>query len=167
MYRNTIVGFGVLALFIIGCSAKESKQEELVDQKTDPILTSYFDIVSALTNDDFKAVQKAGMELYKVEASAGPKLALVNMGRLIVEATSRLEQQKVLYQMGVVMPLFLEENSLHDYTIFKFRCTKVLDGKEGVWFSKTKESYNPFLDKKSTDCTELIETISPVKQILE
>lgn len=167
MHKSVVYGVWLLILFTAGCSSKETRKEELVDKDADPILDPYFEIVDALSNDDFKAVQKAGMELYNVEASAGPKLALVRMGRLIVEAPSRLEQQNVFLQMGVVLPLYLEQISLHDFPIYKFRCTEVFDGKEGVWFSRTKESFNPYKGKRSKECIELTETIAPVKQIEE
>lgn len=156
--------FVLVTMFILGaCSTpKDEKEEEVaVLEENDPFLIPYFDIVDALAHEDFEAVQKAGLKLYENESSDGVSLALTRMGRLIVEAPNFRKQREVLYQMGIVMPLYIEQHVLNDYPIYKYRCSNVLEEKEGVWFTRAKETINPYSGKKD-ECVELIDTIKPI-----
>ena len=155
----------VFVPLVTGCASSGSteEQQEAVEVD-DPFLTSYFAIVDALIQNDYKAVQEAGAQLNKAEQNDGVTLALTRMGKMIAEAPSSYQQRMVLYQMGIVIPLYIERNSLHDYPIYKFSCKSVLDGKEGIWFSRNKESKDPYAEENKSDCVELIETIEPVKQ---
>lgn len=153
----------VLPLFVlISCSSsqKETVTEEPVEEG-DPFLTSYFEIVDALTKEDFEQVQEAGLKMYNTESTHGVALALTRLGRLIVEAPTIQKQREVLLQMGEVMPLYIEQNVSNDFPIYKFRCSTTSGEKEEVWFSMKKDVVNPYSGKKDL-CIELVETIEPI-----
>ena len=151
----------VFCLLLIGCTSSTEKEEKAIETG-DPFLTPYFEIVDALIKNDFKAVQKSGARLNSAEHDDGVTLALTRLGRMISEAPSDYQQRMVLYQMGIVIPLYIEQHVLNDFPIYKFSCNNVLDGKEGVWFSKEIKSGNPFAQENKDACATLVETIKPV-----
>lgn len=148
-------------MFTTNCSSPKEEKGELIESG-DPFLTPYFEIVDALIENDFKAVQKAGIRLNNAKHDDGVTLALTRLGRMIAEAPSDYQQRMVFYQMGIVIPLYIEQHALNHYPIYKFSCNNVLDGKEGVWFTREEKSGNPFTGKNEDDCVELVETIKPV-----
>lgn len=156
----TVLFFLVLT---VGCS--ENKKDEVVEEvpeNYDPIFTPYLGIVDALINDDFDQTRIVGLQLSKAEKDTGVKLALVRMGQLINEASSLFDQRTILEQLGMVMPLYLEQSIVNDYPIYKFKCKNDFDGKEVVWFGLSKKTENPFIGDNSDECIELVETIEAV-----
>ena len=152
----------VLAI-LIGCS--EEKKEDVVDklpENYDSIFTPYLAIVDALINDDYNQARLVGKQLSEAEKDTGVKLALVRMGQLMNEASSLYDQRTILEQLGMVIPLYLEQSIVNDYPIFKFKCKNEFDGKEVVWFGLSKNTKNPFIGDNSDECIELVETIEPV-----
>lgn len=150
-----------LAMFI---SCSEEKKEEVVDElpeNYDPIFTPYLAIVDALINDDFEKSRAAGLQLSKSDKETGVKLALVRMGELFTEASSLYDQRTILEQLGMVMPLYLEQSIVNDYPIYKFKCINEFDGKEVIWFGLSKKTENPFIGDNSDECIELVEKIEP------
>lgn len=155
--------FLFVLVLTIGCS--EQKKEEVVDKlpkNYDPIFTPYLAIVDALINDDYNQARLVGKQLSEADNDTGVKLALVRMGQLMNEASSLYDQRTILEQLGMVIPLYLEQSIVNEYSIYKFKCVNEFDGKEVVWFSLSKKTNNPFIGDNSEECIELVETIEPV-----
>lgn len=155
----------VLIFLVLTVGCFENKKDEVVEEvpeNYDPIFTPYLAIVDALINDDFDQTRIVGLQLSKAEKDTGVKLALVRMGQLINEASSLFDQRTILEQLGMVMPLYLEQSIVNDYPIYKFKCKNDFDGKEVVWFGLSKKTENPFIGDNSDECIELVETIEAV-----
>jgi hypothetical protein len=151
----------IFVVSIVSCSQK--KQENSINSDNyDPIMSPYIAIVEALSQDDFERVSKAGKLLSEANVDNGVMLALVRMGSLIIEASSLYDQRAILEQMGMVMPLYIEQSMLNNYPIYKFNCKNEFDGKVVVWYYVQKNSKNPFIGGNSGECVELVETIDPV-----
>lgn len=152
-------------LFIIlAISCTENKKEVVneLPENYDSILTPYLNIVEALAQDDFEKARVVGKQLSEAEKDTGVKLALVRMGQLMNEASSLYDQRTILEQLGMVMPLYIEQSIVNNYAIYKFKCKNEFGGKEVVWFSISKKTNNPFIGNNSDECIELVETIEPV-----
>ncbi len=155
--------FLIVITLATGCGG--TQKEEVVNElpkNYDPILTPYFSIVDALIDDDFDKARQFAMELSRAESTNGVTLALVRMGALMNESSSLYDQRYVLEQLGMVIPLYIEQSVVNDYLIYKFKCKNEFSDKEVVWLGLTKETRNPFIGENSTNCIELIETIEPV-----
>ncbi len=152
-----------LLVFVGACAGSSNEEKEILkEENLDPILTPYFKIVKALQNDEFDNARKFGKMLSSADANTGVKLALTRMGTMMSESSSAYNQRALLEQLGMVIPLYIEQNMLNDYLIYKFKCKNEFDGKEVFWYGLSKKSANPFIGGNSNECVELIETIKPV-----
>ncbi len=150
----------VLLVLVFSCS---TEKEEVVSNKNfDPILTPYLSIVDALIHDDYAKTREAGEKLRDSEVTNGVELAFKSMGRLISESSSLYDQRSLLEQMAIVMQLYIGQELINDYFIYKFKCKNEFGGKEVFWYGLSKKSSNPFIGDNSNECVELIETIKPV-----
>jgi len=157
----------VLLIFLVACSgsasdeAHEATKFELTEGQ-DAILVPYFEMVKALQQDDFNKARDLGKILSTAEQDTGVKLALTRMGTLMNQSASTFDQRTILEQMGMVITLYIEQEIINNYPIYKFTCKNEFDGKEVVWFDLSEDSKNPFIGENSSECVDLVETIEPV-----
>ncbi len=152
----------LLLLFVAGCSSPQQEETVKVDKNYDPILTPYFNIVKALQQDEFDKARGFGKQLATASSDTGVKLALTRMGTLMSQSASTYDQRTILEQMGMVITLYIEQEMLNNYFIYKFKCNNEFGSKEVVWYGLSKNTTNPFIGENSNDCIELVETIEPV-----
>lgn len=152
----------IILAIAIACTPNQKEEVSQLQENLDPILSPYFLIVAALSNNDFEKSREAAKRLSDAESNNGVELALVRMGTLMSESSSLYNQRSILEQLGMVIPLYIEQSIINDYQIYKFKCVNEYDGKEVVWFSLLKDSHNPFIGDDSNECIELVETIEPV-----
>jgi len=155
-----VLSFFFIAL-VFSCSTEQ--EEEVVTQEDfDPIMTPYLSLVNALENDDYSKARAIGQGLRDSEAISGVERAFKSMGRLLSESSSMYDQRTILEQMAIVMQLYIEQNLINDYPIYKFKCVNEFDNKEVFWYGLNDTSANPFIGDQSKECVELVETIKPV-----
>lgn len=156
---------GLVFLLACGGSASDEKEELnifVLTEGQDSVLTPYFKIVHALQNDEFDKTRGYAKLLSAASVENGVMLALTRMGTLMSESSTSYNQRVILEQMGMVIPLYIEQNALNNYLIYKFKCINEFDAKEVVWYDLSKKTTNPFIGKNSNECIELVETIKPV-----
>lgn len=151
-------------VFLVGCGTEQKEEQEIQEEEIilDPILSPYLSAVDALVSDDYAKAKELGAELQKTEAANGVQLAFKSMGRLLYEASSLYDQRTILEQMTLVMQLYIEQEIINDYPIYKFQCKSEFEDKVLSWYGLDKSSKNPYIGENSTECIELIETIKPV-----
>ncbi len=162
---RVLIFFVLFLLAACGGSTSEKEEESnsfVLAENQDSILMPYFEIVKALQNDEFDKASELGKLLSTASTDTGVKLALTRMGALMSQSSSIYDQRAVLEQMGMVITLYIEQEIMNDYPIYKFKCKNKFDGKEVVWFSFTKKTSNPFIGENSNKCIELIETFEPI-----
>ncbi len=165
MIRNLSILLVILFLVACGSSSSEEKQEVQkfeIKEGQDSILAPYFEIVKALQNDQFETARELGQLLSTAEKDTGVKLALTRMGTLMNQASSTFDQRTILEQMGMVIALYIEQEIINDYSIYKFKCKNEYDGKEVVWYDFSKNTTNPFIGENTDECIELVEVIEPI-----
>ncbi len=156
-------------IFLLACGGAPSEEKEEVQELEltegqDSILTPYFEIVGALQNDEFEKARTLGQLLATAVPDTGVKLALTRMGTLMSQSASMYDQRAILEQMGMVITLYIEQEFINDYPIYKFKCKNEFDDKEVVWYGLSKSTANPFIGKNSDECIELEAIIEPVKK---
>ena len=152
-----------IILIIFGCTNTDKPDSiSQFEEYNDPILAPYFEIVEALSKDNFERAKMGGKQLSKASSDTGVKLALVRMGQLLNEASSLYNQRAILEQLGMVIPLYIDESVTNKFVIYKFKCINEFDGKEVVWLGISAKTRNPFIGGNSNECIELVEKIQPI-----
>ena len=164
MYRFFV---SFLLVLVGSCSSAEQKAEAIenptgIQDNYEPVLTPYFDLVNALCNDDLYAAQKSAQVLSNIEVINGVHKVLKSLGGKIAGTSDLRYQREILQQMGIIIQLYIEQSSINNFTIYKFKCANVLDNKVGEWYNNTMTGANPFIGNSSRECIELIETIKPI-----
>ncbi len=162
MLKKILTGILILGVACTGHQEEEKVRVNELPAYGDKVLTLYINMVHALQSDDYLACRTMGEQLAVQPANDGVTLALVRMGNLVEKAASLYDQRAILEQFGLVMPMYIEQHITNDFYIYTFKCVNSFDNKEVVWLDVQKETTNPFIGKKSTDCIELINTIKPV-----